>query len=164
MIAHILGNGPSRKDFINTPHGDIFGCNLSDPMLPLKATFIMDKVVINHIHNNKLKLNFPVIIPNAIKKITLQCNPAPEIRDVMHHQLRAGESTGHRGVFWLMQNGYTEIHMWGFDSMKKDSVESDTHQKIPEGSFCPTNYKRWRKSWDTLLKSDSSKKCKVIIH
>ena len=164
MIAHILGNGPSRKDFINTPHGDIFGCNLSDPMLPLKATFIMDKVVIDHIHNNKLKLNFPVIIPNGIRKLVNQCDPAPKILDVMDHQLKNGESTGHRGVSWLIQNRYTEIHMWGFDSMKKDDVESDTHQKIPEGIFCPTNYKRWRKSWDTLLKSDSSKKCKVIIH
>ena len=69
MIAHILGNGPSRKDFINTPHGDIFGCNLSDPMLPLKATFIMDKVVINHIHNNKLKLNFPVSFRMQSRKL-----------------------------------------------------------------------------------------------
>jgi len=164
MIAHILGNGPSRKDFINTPQGDIFGCNLSDPTLPLKATFIMDKVVIGHIHNNKLKLNFPVIIPNSIRKLVNQCDPAPVILDVMDPQLRPGESTGHRGVLWLMQNGYAEIHMWGFDSMKKDSVESDTHQKIPESPFWTTNYKKWRVTWDKLLKGDDSKGVKVIIH
>jgi hypothetical protein len=164
MIAHILGNGPSRKDFINTPKGDIFGCNLSDPTLPLKATFIMDKVVIGHIHNNKLKLNFPVIIPNSIRKLVNQCDPAPVILDVMDPQLRPGESTGHRGVLWLMQNGYAEIHMWGFDSMKKDSVESDTHQKIPESPFCTANYKKWRVTWDKLLKGDDSKGVKVIIH
>jgi hypothetical protein len=164
MIAHILGNGPSRKDFINTPQGDIFGCNLSDPTLPLKATFIMDKVVISHIHNKKVVMNFPVIIPNGIRKLVNQCDPAPVILDVMHAQLKTGESTGHRGVFWLMKNGYKEIHMWGFDSMKHDSVESDTHQKIPEGPFCATNYKKWRVTWDKLLNGDDGKGVKVIIH
>jgi hypothetical protein len=164
MIAHILGNGPSRKEFKNDPVGDIYGCNLSDPSLPLKATFIMDKVVIDHIHNKKLKLNFPVIVPNGIRKLVNQCDPAPEIRDVMHSQLKSGESTGHRGVFWLMKNGYKEIHMWGFDSMKKDSVESDTHQLIPEGPFCTTNYKKWRVNWDKLLKGEDGMGVNVVIH
>jgi len=164
MIAHILGNGPSRKHFINTPEGDIFGCNLSDSALPLKATFIMDKVVINHIHNNKIKLNFPVIIPNEIRTIATQCPYPPIILHTMHEKLKAGESTGHRGVLWLMKNGYKEIHMWGFDSMKKDSVESDTHQLIPEGPHCETNYKKWRVTWDKLLKGEDSKGVGVVIH
>ena len=43
-IAHVLGNGPSRKDFVNEPFGDVYGCNLSDFSLDLKATFIMDAV------------------------------------------------------------------------------------------------------------------------
>ena len=44
----------------------------------------MDKVVINHIHNNKIKLNFPVIIPNEIRTIATQCQYPPIILHTMH--------------------------------------------------------------------------------
>ena len=162
-IAHILGNGPSRKEFKNNPAGDIFGCNLSDPSIPLKATFIMDKVVIDHIHNHNMKLNFPVILPNGIRKLANQCPYPPVILDVMEKQLESGESTGHRAVLWCMNHGYSEIHMWGFDSMRKDSVESDTPQLIPEGIFTETNYKKWRITWKKLLEKGPDD-CKVTIH
>lgn len=163
MIAHIIGNGPSKKGFVNDPEGDIFGCNLGEPNLPLKATFIMDKVCIDHIHNNQVKLNFPVIVPYCLKKLIVRCNPAPEIYDTVPDGVYNGQSTGHKGVAYLLESGYTEIHMWGFDSLFRETIESDSHTKMPECPTAPNNWKAWRKNWDKVFDSPLGKKCKFEI-
>ena len=163
-IAHLLGNGPSRKDFKNVPEGLIFGCNLSDPDLPLKATFIMDRACIGHIHNNRVKLNFPVIVPENMTRVVQQCDPAPVIYDTVAKNTVNGESTGHKAIEYLLEAGFTEIHMWGFDSMQKDSVESDSHTKMPECPASPNNWRAWRKNWDKIFNSQRGKKCKFEIH
>ena len=164
MIAHIIGNGPSKKDFKNDPEGEIFGCNLPDPGIPFKATFIMDKVCIDHIHNNKIKLDVPVIVPFCLKKLVVRCDPAPVVYDTIQNGVHNGQSTGHKGVVYLLESGYTEIHMWGFDSLFRETVESDTHQKIPEGPVAPNNWKPWRKNWEKIFNHELGKKCKFVIH
>ena len=163
-IAHLLGNGPSRKDFVNDPEGTIFGCNLSDQTLPLKATFIMDKVCIGHIHKNKVKLNFPVIVPQNIKLLVEQCDPAPVILDTILNNVETGESTGHKAVEYLLAKGFTEIHMWGFDSLYLETVESDSRVKMPECPASSENWKKWRTNWQKIFNSELGKKCKFEVH
>ena len=163
-IAHLLGNGPSRKDFVNYPEGTIFGCNLSDQTLPLKATFIMDKACIGHIHNNKVKLNFPVIVPQNIRQLAEQCDPAPVILDTILNNVENGESTGHKAVEYLLAKEFTEIHMWGFDSLYLETVESDSHIKMPECASYAKNWKKWRTNWQKIFNSELGKKCKFEIH
>ena len=164
MIAHLLGNGPSKKDFTNDPVGDVFGCNLADAHLPLKATFIMDRVVVDHIQENKVKLNFPVVIPESLSYRIKECNPRIDIYGIVYKDLENGESTGHHAVQYLLKKGYIEIHMWGFDSLYKESIESDSHVKIPEGPFCTSNWKKWRTNWDKIFNSELGQKCKFVIH
>ena len=164
MIAHILGNGPSRKNFVNEPVGDVFGCNLSDENLPLKATFIMDKVCVDHIHNNKVKLNWPVICPRVLVKLFKPCNPPVEIFDTVLDGVYNGESTGHHAVAYLLKKGYTEIHMWGFDSLSRDTIESDSHTKMPECPRAERNFLPWRKNWNKIFASELAKKAKIEIH
>jgi hypothetical protein len=75
-----------------------------------------------------------------------------------------GESTGHRGAEWCIANGYTEIHLWGFDSVFQDTIASDTHEKIPEGPFTATNIPKWRVKWNDLEKLALSKGSRLIWH
>lgn len=165
MIAHLLGNGPSRSQFPAKSEGDIFGCNLSDFSLPLKATFIMDKVVIDHIHNNRVMLPFPLICPQSLAKIVRQCPTSPTIYDVIPRNLLNGESTGHRAFEYLVDQGYTEIHLWGFDSINVNTIASDSHQKIPSGIFFPGNLPKWRSTWNKLFSHPKVRsKVKVEVH
>ena len=57
---------------------------------------------------------------------------------------------------------YEEVHVWGFDSMWKPNVDSDSHTKIPEGIHCDNNYKNWRKNWDKIV--NGAQKCRVVLH
>jgi hypothetical protein len=54
--------------------------------------------------------------------------------------------------------------MWGFDSIKKDSIESDSHVKIPEGPRAEKNYLAWRYNWKRLNNTDAAKVCKLFLH
>jgi hypothetical protein len=158
MIAHILGNGPSKSQFRGFPVGDIYGCNLADSDRNLTATFIMDKSVLHHIANNGIRLNFPVIVPHSLKNLAVGCT----VLDTLPREIENGESTGHHGVQYLIRKGYKEIHMWGFDSLYRDTVESDTQQKMPESVAHPTNFIRWRDKWDRIFKEASG--CNIIVH
>lgn len=162
-IAHILGNGPSRSDFVNEPEGDIYGCNLSDFSLPLKATFIMDKVAIDHIHNNRVELPWPIVVPTALRRLIQDCPTKPAVHDWLPDGLYNGESTGHYALSWCMKR-YDVVHMWGFDSIWKDTVESDSHTKIPTGIHCAKNFKPWRENFARIFKRKDLAHCKVVMH
>lgn len=163
LVAHVIGNGPSKKDFVNEPDGDIYGCNLSSFDLPLTATFIMDKVAIDHIHNFKKELPWPIVTTHTLSRFAEQCPFPPVILDRLDATLRNGESTGHYAVLYCLRR-YKEVHLWGFDSMVIDSIESDSHVKIPEGPRCHTNYKSWRTNWDKMFRSKDAAGVNVVIH
>jgi len=162
-IAHVIGNGPSKKNFVNEPRGAVIGCNLGDDALALTVTVIMDKVVIDHIHNNNIKLKWPIACPQSLKRIAEQCPYPLKVIYTFPYNVQNGESTGHHACVYALQN-YDEVHLWGFDAVYKDTIESDTHQKIPNGPTCATNYKAWRTNWDKVLKSPLALKRKIIFH
>lgn len=151
-VAHLLGNGPSREKFNPAVEaGDFYGCNLSDFSLPLKCTFIMDKVVIAHITENKLTLPWPAVLANRITKFVKKYDGV-EVHDIIYNDLMSGISTGHRAAEWMIQNGYEVIHMWGFDSLWHHSIASDSHQKMPQGPYTERNVPRWKVAWDKIFK------------
>lgn len=166
MIAHLLGNGPSRSQFSLgvEPKGDLFGCNLSDFSLPLVATFIMDLVVVNNISNNGIALPWPAVVPQALVRTAQRCEPPIKIHSTVAMTVRNGQSTGHKAAVWLLENGYKEIHFWGFDSMFANTVTSDTHQKIPEGISTIKNVPRWRANWDLIKSHKLAKEATLVFH
>lgn len=123
----------------------------------------MDAVAVNHIHNNKVKLPWPVIVCVSHLPTIKRCNPKVEVIETINKNLTNGESTGHYAVGWCLSR-YDEVHVWGFDSLYRDTVESDSHVKIPEGPFNKKNFGPWRKNWEKLLKDPSAQSCKIIPH
>lgn len=164
-IAHLLGNGPSRKFFINEPKGDIYGCNLSDENLDLKASFIMDFVVLAHLYEKRVRLNWPIIIQGRYKRFCeTEIQPRPIIAGLWWKEMENGQSTGHHAFMYLLEHGYDEIHLWGFDALALDNCKSDTQDKMPKAPFWPTNYLRWRDLWNRLFATEKAKAAKVIVH
>jgi hypothetical protein len=167
-FAHLVGNGPSKKEFTEGWHhladGDLYACNLPDDgPRTYKATFIMDRNVLEFIRDNKLKFKVPIIIPRAIIPSLVECDPQPEVYAYLSKEIQNGESTGHHAVMWLLDQGYTEIHLWGFDSLYKETVESDSQIKMPNSISNPNNWTRWRELWKKIFTSAEGK-CKFVIH
>jgi hypothetical protein len=170
-IAHLIGNGPSKALFKvgsitcdPITEGDVFGCNLGDFALPLKASVIMDAVVLIHVMEKHLALPWPIIIQHNLEKIVLQCDPKPVVLDRIHKILENGENCGMYAMQYLVEKGYSEIQLWGFDSLWIDSVISDSHQKMPEAPFWPRNWERWRPRWKKIIDAAKLKNVKVILH
>jgi len=163
-VAHLIGNGPSKKLFSGIPDAPIFGCNLGEQSLKLEATFIMDRSVIYHLQNNSITLDFPVIIPNSLERHVRNYAKNLRVYDTVPRDLINGESTGHMAVEYLLKKGCREIHMWGFDSLHENSVLSDTQGKIPGSIADPKNYLRWRERWNQIFNSEAGQQCSFLIH
>jgi hypothetical protein len=169
MIAHLVGNGPSKAHFKNDPEGHIYGCNLGQPGLPMRAVFMLDTDVINHLDQTKTDLGFSVIAGRRLVRFInsnsrFRESPRPEVVDTINRDIRRGENTGHVALEWLLEHGYTEIHMWGFDSIRQDTVASDTHQKLVKCSFSEKLIKPWRETWDKLFQSEKAKGKSIFVH
>ena len=169
MIAHLIGNGPSKTHFKNEPFGDIFGCNLGQPGLPMKAVFILDTDVITHLDVTKTDIGFPVIVGKRILRFINSQNrfkesPRPNVVDTLDRTIRRGENTGHLAFEWLLEHGYTEIHMWGFDSLKHRTVASDSHTKLIKFTCSDRLIDPWRETWKKLFQSEKVKEKHVFVH
>lgn len=152
MIAHLLGNGPSREHYSDRD-GFILGTNLSDPTLRLDASVCVDKDPLEALAQKKYPVPAPFIIPTALHKFFLQCQARnPEIQ--LHsriERLRFGNSSGHNGLKYLIDRKYTEIHLWGCDSIFDNHVRSDTHNKIPDGLVTEKHWERWRNNFIYMM-------------
>lgn len=151
-IAHLLGNGPSRKSFVQDPIGDAYGCNLSDDSLNLTATFIMDAEVFEHLQRSGHRPPWPIICPERWVRPCSKMYPPIKVLDTLPRISYNGENTGHHAAIWLADHGYDKIHLWGFDSLREDTVESDSHQKIPGAIWTKNNIPKWRTHWAEIFK------------
>jgi hypothetical protein len=163
-IAHLVGNGPSKKLFEKIPNAPIFGCNLGEETLQLEAVFVMDQSVINHIQNNAVAMACPIIVPGSMESHVRKYVKTATVYDTVDRELVNGESTGHKAVEYLLKKGCREIHMWGFDSLHENSVLSDTQGKIPGSIADPKNYVRWRERWNQIFNSEAGQQCSFLIH
>lgn len=165
MTAHIIGNGPSKAHFKNVPQGKVFGCNFASEDLDLVATFIHDNRVFEHIIRHNLKLKWPVINREQQLRRFGNCGGRIVVKDTYYPN--PGEptcSSGHMALLWLLGKGYTEIHIWGFDSLTDSIVDSDSKGKIdgsnPNAELLP----KWKARFDEIFLHCKRYNKKVFIH
>jgi len=164
-IAHLIGNGPSRANFVETPAGeDAYGCNLSSFELKLSATFVGDSVVFDRIIKDRLVLPWPIICAETIRKYEKRLPAGNRIVDEMPGRPNPGESTGHCAFKWLIDHGYTTINLWGFDSLTTGSGASDSHTKIPEGGFSPRNVVIWSDLWRNVFSQAENRGVEIVLN
>ena len=95
----------------------------------------------------------PVIIPSSLKKVAQLKRYS--IKGILP-RARNGVSTGHYAYDWLVAQSYKEIHLWGFDSIWNNTVESST-----VGIKSDSNIDKWRREWQKRL---MNKEPYVFIH
>ena len=138
--AHMVGNGPSYVDFKKVEESDfVVGCNL--PQVPTDLTFIHDIRFINTISEKRLKIPCPAMvsqkIQNVINKKKLKYEHLLKVKGIIKKRqpiAPSSLSSGHHAVWWLIENGYNEIHIWGCDGLsmkkeKKDSMREKLHKR-----------------------------------
>lgn len=170
MIAHLVGNGPTKQFFKNEPAGNVFCCNFGSPNIDCLATFIHDKKPLMHILNTNTAFHLPIIyrsrykslIDQLISKNLIMREKVSPLCDTIREK-----SSGHDGLLFLLRqsnNKYNEIHMWGFDSLVTGKVTSDSKEKI-RGS-CPNQSRVpiWQKRFREIFKWATKRGQAIYLH
>lgn len=167
MVAHLIGNGPSKKFFVNQPKGDVYGCNFGTHGMKLKATFIHDKRPFNHLIKHNQKLAWPAITAHGRNPaIANKIKAGSHVPQLIQLPTKIKErSSGHDGVAFLATCGrYKEIHLWGFDSLTANSCDSDSSGKIDGSVQDQKRVSIWNKRFRQQFTLYCSQGIEFFIH
>lgn len=158
---HVVGNGPSWKDFSKISGDDeVIGCNL--PPIRCDYTFISDYDFIAKLSYEMkvLKVCYlipPVILLDRVKfssdNITIHGKFTPPVG--IHNA-----SSGNYATLWAMENGYDEIHVWGIDSYFGTSNYTITSEIVKHTHQIKNN--KWNHVWYQIKRMDTEKR--VTLH
>jgi hypothetical protein len=156
MKAAVVCNGPSRFAFNkNLKYNYTIGCNI--PWTKVDSTVILDGNVIHRWAGDSNLISCPAFFT------TRAWRTADEIRfrnyiidnnlfiDLMPDYPEF-YSAGHVAALVMCENDYTELDIFGVDSMFEDTVESFTNTLVYD--FNPDSEQQrivnWRLNWDKL--------------
>lgn len=158
MRGAVVANGPSRIAFTSS-EGYIYtiGCNI--PWTKVDSTVILDGNVIHRWSSDLNLISCPAFFTSRSWRTTDEVR----IRDYIINNNLFIElipdfpefySAGHVAAQIMCENDFTELDIYGVDSMFKDTVESFTNTLVYDHN--PDSEKQrivnWRKNWDKLQK------------
>lgn len=146
MKVHILGNGPSIQ--LYTPQdGYIIGCNFQEHSVDL--TILVDCKPFMIYKGKRHLLPNRKIITSRYAWPTIKEQDLISEFEIVHivETLEQYESAGHIATQWALDNGYDEVHLWGFNSIFEDSQETKTDLVVPRSRAQFDLYVHWRKRW-----------------
>lgn len=159
MIAHILGNGPSIKLYEDAPWGDfIIGCNFQQHRVDVNIVldcrpFMIYKGNRDLLPNKVLitsKYAWPTILEQGLEKEFKIAS--------MVQVLEKYKSAGHYAVEYAIDHDYSEIHLWGFDSIWEDTQETRTDEIVPRNRAQFDLWMHWRERWKNYTQHN------IIVH
>lgn len=149
MQTHILGNGPSINLY-EPQEGFIIGCNFQRH--PVDISVVLDvKPFHIYLGNRQIFQGKPIITSvyamNGMKHKNLE-----EELDIAYKLpfLDKFVSAGHIAAQWALDNNYTDIHLWGFDSIWADTQETRTDEVIHRDRQQHDLYIHWREKWKSF--------------
>jgi hypothetical protein len=146
MKAHILGNGPAIN--LYTPQsGYVIGCNFQD--YPVDLSIVLDCKPFLLYKSKRHLLPHRRIITSKYAMNTIE---EIKIKDEFEYvkvldSFELYESSGHIAVDWCLENGYDEIHLWGFNSIWEDSQETKSDLLMPRSRAQFDLWYHWRERW-----------------
>ena len=146
MKAHVLGNGPSISMYEQSD-GLVVGCNIQS--YPVDVSVVLDKRPFLKYCCDRSIFQGKPIITSIYAMPTLEEKELVKEFEIWHKvpYLEKYMSAGHAAVDWLIDNDYDEIHLWGFDSIWKDTQETRTDQFIERNRAQFDLYIYWRERW-----------------
>jgi hypothetical protein len=157
MEAHILGNGPSIN--LYTPQdGYVIGCNFQEHQVNLSIVLDCKPFLIYKGDRSLLKQKD--IITSKYAWPTIIEQGLQDEFSFVHiiEQLEQYRSSGHIATDWCLKNGYTKIHLWGFNSIFEDSQETKSDILIPRSRAQFDLWFHWREKWKEYINHD------IIVH
>jgi hypothetical protein len=67
-------------------------------------------------------------------------------------------SSAHVAVQWCIEHDYSEIHLWGCDSIWADTVETRTDTIIERARIQQDLHIHWREKWKAFISYN------IIVH
>jgi hypothetical protein len=156
MKAAIIGNGPSRLAFTSSnQYSYTIGCNI--PWTTVDSTVILDSNVIERWARDLKLISCPAFFTARSWRTTDEI----KIRDYIINNNLFIElisdypefySAGHIAAQIMCKKEFTELDLYGIDSMFTNTVKSFTntlvHDKNPDSEH--QRIVNWRKNWDKL--------------
>jgi hypothetical protein len=150
MIGVVLGNGPSKQ--LYDRGGDfVIGCNIPTKEFSVDATVICDVEVVWILKSNPALMDdTPLIIStNVFEKMKeLKIVDDYIILDVF--KPRDWYNSGHYAAQYLIDNGCSDVHIWGCDSIFESTLDSSTDQHIEKNMDKERFIKNWRRVWEDI--------------
>jgi hypothetical protein len=169
-IAHLIGNGPSKKFFQNEPVGDVYGCNFGTEGIKHKGLFMHDRRPLKHMNKHDFKLSDPLIarkryenyLKPLLKKGLVDKNTLMWLPDGIRTRC-----SGNDGMIYLLGHApenYKELHLWGFDSLTRGTVESDSKGKIDGSNPRQKMMKNWLLVFAKIKKQFKGEGKSIFLH
>jgi len=176
MRAHVVGNGASYIHFKRIEVTDfVLGCNYT--YVDANATVIIDSRFfrkLTHKHD-PIIIDIPVIINEKCNgwlesKLGKEAKSRINILDVYSPTGKYFPiSSAHVAAIWLIEKQFTEIHIWGCDSLITYDIASET-DKINDSYYkCKENHEaitkvvnNWKDKWDLIAKNNPN--VNIIFH
>ena len=153
MIVAVLGNGPSRKVYetSTTSYDLIIGCNI--PWTTVDETVILDEDIINLMMKNHDLIKVPIWFGKRAWHYLESCRKDRYFTHLFKGWIEHKDkySSGHWAVIKAIESGATKIDVYGMDSYWEDTVESITHQIVPNTNADVKNITQWRENWKKVL-------------
>lgn len=144
--AHVIGNGPSKRFFQETTDFTVV-CNL-EWNIRHDVVSIIDPQPIVYMQENKMRTKKPVWCTSNVSLL----NISKGLRMNVVHEYRSKWrfNSGHQAVKRLCDMGYTDIHLWGFDSIWTEDMTSSMDTMVPRTYRKPTLKKEWFINWQDI--------------
>lgn len=156
-VTHIIGNGASNSLFEHTGENTI-ACNLPQHKHKYNSLSIIDSIVVRKMRELKYTPKVPVYCTEKVKELAQKLNIEGDWLPV--YELLPKSNSGHHAVMYSAQHTQQAIHLWGFDSMWSNDLQSQVDAVIPRHKRPQLNT-HWRPLWNTILQKT---KCPIIIH
>jgi hypothetical protein len=156
MKAAIIGNGPSRLAFTSSNmYNYTIGCNI--PWTKVDSTVILDSNVIERWARDLKLISCPVFFTTRSWRTTDEI----KIRDYIINNNLFIElipdypefySAGHIAAQIMCKKEFSELDLYGVDSMFSNTVKSFTNTLVPDHNPDSEHQRivNWRKNWDKL--------------
>lgn len=156
MKAAVVCNGPSRFAFQeNLEYNYIIGCNI--PWTKVKSTVILDGNVIDRWSRNPELISCPAYFTTRAWRIAGEYRFRDYILDNnlfidLMPDYPEFYSTGHVAALIMCENDFTELDIFGVDSMFEDTVESFTNTLVKDHNPDSEMQRivNWRKNWSKI--------------
>jgi hypothetical protein len=156
MKAAVVCNGPSRFAFQeNLEYTYTIGCNI--PWTKVDSTVILDGNVIERWSRDLSLISCPAFFTTKAWRATDEYKIREYILDNnlfidLMPDFPEFYSAGHIAALIMCESDFTELDIYGVDSMFKDTVESFTntlvHDHNPDSEM--QRIVNWRTNWDKL--------------